>query len=37
VVIAGDTLLDAAGHCATGDCDEPRFPAAAQGYGSLRR
>jgi zinc/manganese transport system ATP-binding protein len=37
VVIADDTLLDAAGHCATGDCDEPRFPAAAQGYGSLRR
>jgi zinc/manganese transport system ATP-binding protein len=37
VVIADDTLLDAAGHCATGDCDEPRFPATAQGYGSLRR
>jgi len=37
VVIAGDTLLDAAGPCATGDCAETGLPAAAQGYGSLRR
>ncbi len=37
VVIAGDTLLDAAGHCATGDCDEPALPTAPRRYGSARR